>query len=30
LRPWVRYYNQQRPHASLDYAAPSSRLGSAA
>jgi transposase InsO family protein len=30
LRPWVRYYNQQRPHASLDYAAPSSRLKSAA
>lgn len=30
LRPWVRYYNQQRPHASLGYAAPSSRLGSAA
>jgi transposase InsO family protein len=30
LRPWVRYYNQQRPHASLGYAAPSSRLRSAA
>lgn len=30
LRPWVRYYNLQRPHASLDYAAPSSRLRSAA
>jgi transposase InsO family protein len=30
LRPWVRYYNQQRPHASLNYAAPSSRLRSAA
>lgn len=30
LRPWVRYYNQQRPHASLDYAAPASRLRSAA
>jgi transposase InsO family protein len=30
LRPWIRYYNQQRPHASLGYAAPSSRLRSAA
>ena len=30
LRPWVRYYNQQRPHASLGYAAPSTRLRSAA
>ena len=30
LRPWVRYYNEQRPHASLGYAAPSSRLRSAA
>jgi transposase InsO family protein len=30
LRPWLRYYNQQRPHASLGYAAPSSRLMSAA
>jgi transposase InsO family protein len=30
LRPWVHYYNQRRPHASLDYAAPWSRLRSAA
>jgi transposase InsO family protein len=30
VRPWVRYYNQQRPHASLGYAAPSTRLRSAA
>lgn len=30
LRSWLRYYNQHRPHASLDYAAPSSRLRSAA
>ena len=30
LRPWVRYYNEQRPHASLSYEAPSSRLRSAA
>ena len=29
-RPWLRYYNQQRPHASLNYEAPSSRLRSAA
>ena len=30
LRPWLRYYNEQRPHTSLNYEAPSSRLGSAA
>jgi transposase InsO family protein len=23
LRPWMRFYNQQRPHASLGYVAPS-------
>ena len=30
LRPFVRFYNRQRPHASLDYQAPWSRLTSAA
>ena len=30
LRPYVRYYNRQRLHASLDYQAPWSRLTSAA
>lgn len=30
LRPYLRYYNSQRPHASLDYQAPWSRLTSAA
>jgi transposase InsO family protein len=30
LRPYVLYYNRQRPHASLDYQAPWSRLTSAA
>lgn len=30
LRPWVQYYNRQRPHASLGYAEPWSRLQSAA
>ena len=30
LRPWLRYYNRQRPHASLEYHAPWSRLTSAA
>lgn len=30
LRPYVRFYNRQRPHASLDYQAPWSRLTSAA
>ena len=30
LRPWLRYYNRARPHASLDYRAPLSRLRSAA
>jgi transposase InsO family protein len=30
LRPYLRYYNRQRPHASLDYRAPWSRLMSAA
>ena len=26
LRPWLRYYNRERPHASLNYVAPWSRL----
>jgi len=30
LRPYLRYYNRQRPHASLTYQAPWSRLTSAA
>ena len=30
LRPYLHYYNRQRPHASLGYAAPWSRLTSAA
>jgi transposase InsO family protein len=30
LRPWLRYYNRERPHASLDYLAPWSRLTCAA
>jgi len=30
LRPYLRFYNRQRPHASLDYQAPWSRLTSAA
>lgn len=30
LRPWVRYYNRQRPHASLDYQSPITRVRSAA
>ena len=30
LRPWLRYYNHDRPHASLNYHPPSSRLQSAA
>lgn len=30
LRPYLRYYNHQRPHASLGYQAPWSRLTSAA
>lgn len=30
LRPYLRYYNSQRPHASLNYQAPWSRLSSAA
>ena len=30
LRPYVHYYNRQRPHSSLDYQAPWSRLTSAA
>ena len=30
LRPYVQYYNRQRPHASLGYQAPWSRLTSAA
>lgn len=30
LRPWLHFYNRQRPHASLNYAAPWSRLQNAA
>jgi len=30
LRPYVQYYNRRRPHASLDYQAPCSRITSAA
>jgi|EndMetStandDraft_3_1072993.scaffolds.fasta_scaffold267439_2 transposase InsO family protein/transposase-like protein len=30
LRPWVRFYNQQRPHASLGYQPPLTRLQRAA
>lgn len=30
LRPWLHFYNRQRPHASLNYAAPWSRLGNVA
>jgi transposase InsO family protein/transposase-like protein len=30
LRPWVRYYNSERPHASLGYQPPLTRLQSAA
>lgn len=30
LQPYVRFYNRRRPHASLDYQAPWSRLMSAA
>lgn len=30
LRPYLQYYNRQRPHASLSYQAPCSRLTSAA
>jgi transposase InsO family protein len=30
LQPYVRFYNRHRPHASLDYQAPWSRLTSAA
>ena len=30
LRPWVRYYNRERPHASLGYQPPLTRLRSAA
>ena len=30
LRRYLRYYNRQRPHASLEYHAPWSRLRSAA
>jgi transposase InsO family protein len=29
LRPWVRYYNRERPHASLGYQPPLTRLRSA-
>ena len=29
-RPFLRYYNRRRPHASLHYHAPWSRLASAA
>ena len=27
LKPWLRYYNQRRPHGSLDGKPPTSRLG---
>jgi transposase InsO family protein len=30
LQPWVRYYNRERPHASLGYQPPLTRLQSAA
>ena len=30
LRPWVRYYNRERPHASLGYRPPLTRLQRAA
>ena len=30
LRAWLRYYNHERPHASLNYEPPTSRLTSAA
>jgi transposase InsO family protein len=30
LQPWLRYYNLERPHASLNYESPSSRIRSAA
>jgi transposase InsO family protein len=30
LQPWLRYYNHERPHASLNYESPSSRIKSAA
>jgi transposase InsO family protein len=30
LRPWLRFYNRQRPHAGLDYHTPWSRLQRAA
>jgi len=30
LRPWLHYYNRHRPHASLDYQPPITRLKSAA
>jgi transposase InsO family protein len=30
LHRWLRFYNRQRPHASLNYAAPWSRLQNAA
>lgn len=30
LRPWLHYYNQQRPHASLNYQPPITRLTCAA
>jgi transposase InsO family protein len=30
LRPWVRFYNRQRPHASLGYQPPLTRLQRAA
>jgi transposase InsO family protein len=30
LRPWVRYYNRERPHASLGYQPPFTRLQRAA
>jgi transposase InsO family protein len=30
LKPWLQYYNHERPHASLNYESPSSRIKSAA
>jgi transposase InsO family protein len=30
LQPWLRYYNLERPHASLNYEPPSSRIRGAA
>jgi len=30
LRPWLRYYNAERPHASLIYQSPATRVPRAA